>query len=222
MAGGSGRRYGKACPQCKGIEEVFDGREARKDLRKYRKKGLSRTTRMLIDAVSEGGVEGRTLLDVGGGIAAIQHELLRTSISAASDVDASSAYIEAARDEAVRQSHEARISFRHGNFVDVADELEQADIVILDRVICCDHDVEKLVSRSAGLAGRVYGVVYPRDNWVFKIGVRFTNVYMWLIRSSFRAYVHPSSTVDGLVWAEGLTRRFYRKTLLWQVVVYSR
>jgi hypothetical protein len=64
--------------------------------------------------------------------------------------------------------------------------------------------------------------VYPHDNWAFKIAAKLANLYMWLRRSPFRAYVHPSSTVDGLVLAEGLTRRFYRKTLLWQVVVYSR
>lgn len=211
-----------ACPQCQGIEEVFDAKEARKDLKRYRKKGPSKTTKMLIDAVSDGGVEGSTLLDVGGGVGAIQHELLKTGAASAADVDASSAYIGAAKDEAKRLGHDDRVTFRHGNFVDLADELEQADIVTLDRVICCFDDVQNLVSRSARLAKKAYGVVYPRDNWLFKFGVKLTNLYMRVVRSSFRGYIHPTETVDGLVRADGLKPRFYRKTLLWQVVVYGR
>lgn len=210
------------CSQCKGIEEVFDQKEAARELKKYRKKGPSKTTRMLIEAIEEHGVEGRTLLDIGGGVGAIQHELVRAGVATASGVDASSAYLEAAQDEAKRQGHGDRVGFRHGNFVDVAEELGQADIVTLDKVICCYHDVEQLVGLSAGLAARLYGVVYPHDNWAFRLVARLANLYLRLRRRSFRGYVHPSSTVDTLIRSKGLQQRSCRKTLIWQVVVYAR
>ena len=64
--------------QCQGMETFFDNKTAVGDLKAYRKKGPSKTTRMLIDALKAQGVEDMTLLDIGGGVGAIQHELLNS------------------------------------------------------------------------------------------------------------------------------------------------
>ena len=45
----------------------------------------------------------------------------------------------------------------------MSDEIEAADVVTLDRVICCYPDMEALVGRSAERALRLYGLVHPRD-----------------------------------------------------------
>jgi len=132
------------CSQCQGIEGFFDKREAGRKLRLYRKSGPSKTTSILVDAVKEKGVEGKSLLDVGGGVGAIQHELLRAGAERADSVEASTAYIDANREEAARQGHADRITYHHGDFVDIAPTLERADIVTLERVICCYPDVETL------------------------------------------------------------------------------
>jgi hypothetical protein len=55
------------------------------------------------------------------------------------------------------------MSFQYGDFVALAPALSAADVVTLDRVICCYDDMPALVGRSAALAERLYGVVYPRD-----------------------------------------------------------
>src|SRR5947199_213845 len=81
--------------------------------------------------------------------------------SGATDVDASAAYLAAAREEAARQGHAERVAYHHGNFVDLAATLPPADIVTLDRVICCYHDMPALVERSSAKAARLYGLVYP-------------------------------------------------------------
>ena len=80
------------CCQCKGIESVFNEREARSHLKAYREDGPAKTTRLLIEALRAQGVEGMTLLDIGGGVGAIQHELLRDGVVRATAVDASSAW----------------------------------------------------------------------------------------------------------------------------------
>lgn len=211
-----------SCPQCCGIESLFDTKTASKDLRAYQKKGPSKTTRLLIQALKSEGVEGMTLLDIGGGIGAIQHELLKTGATQVTNVDASTAYIEAAKAEAERQGHVDRVTYHYGNFVDLAGAIEAADIVTLDRAICCYHDMPALVGQSAGLARKLYGLVYPRDIWWVKIGVALINFVSWLQRDPFRVFAHPSAAVDALIRQQGLTPRFYRKTLLWQVVVYER
>jgi methyltransferase family protein len=210
------------CCQCKGIESVFDEKEARRHVESYRKGGPAKTTQMLIDALRAQGVEGMTLLDIGGGVGAIQHELLRNGVERATAVDASSAYVKAARKESERQGHAGRVEYVYGNFVDLAPGIAPADVVTLDRVICCYHDVQSLVGLSAEKAGSLYGLVYPRDTWWLRVGIELGNVWLRVTRNPFRAFVHPTRTVEGLVRARGLRRRYYRTTGLWQVVVYGR
>src|SRR3972149_5220101 len=88
-----------SCAQCQGIERMFDRRAAERELRQYRAAGPGGTTRLLIDALKAEGVAGLTLLDIGGGVGAIQHELLRAGGRRATAVDASSADLDAARAE---------------------------------------------------------------------------------------------------------------------------
>jgi predicted TPR repeat methyltransferase len=210
------------CCQCKGFETVFDEKEAQGKLKAYRKGGPAKTTQMLIEALRTQGVEGMTLLDIGGGVGAIQHELLREGVERATGVDASAAYIKVAREEAERQGHAGRVSYRQGNFVDLAPGLEPADIVTLDRVICCYHDVRSLVGLSAAKAGSLYGLVYPQDTWWTRALVRADNLWMWVRRNPFRGFVHPEPVIQALVREGGLTRRYHRLSGPWQVAVYAR
>ncbi len=208
--------------QCHGIETQFNRKSVAKDLKRYREDGPVKTTRILIDALKAEGVKAMTLLDIGGGVGAIQHELLRAGASTAINIEASKAYVEAAKEEAERQGHADRVSCLHGNFVDLADDIPQADIVTLDRVICCYHDMHALVGGSSVLARRFYGIVYPRDTWKSKIENALENLVYWIQRNSFRIFVHPTEAVDRLVRRSGFERRFYREVGTWQVVVYAR
>jgi magnesium-protoporphyrin O-methyltransferase len=210
------------CCQCQGIEAEFDPKQAARKLEAYRAHGPDLTTRILIDALRAEGVEGMTLLDIGGGIGAIQHELLRYGVKSVTDVEASTASIAAARAEHERQGHADRVDYRHGNFCDLAADLPPADIVTLDRVICCYHDMQALVDLSAARARKLYGVVYPRDTWWLKIGFAVENFFYRLRQSSFRTFLHPTAAVESLVRSLGLERRFYRQTLVWQIAIYAR
>jgi hypothetical protein len=210
------------CPQCQGADKLFDKGVAEGDLRDYRRKGPGKTARILLDALKSAGIQNSTLLDIGGGVGILQHELLKSGASAATHVDASSAYLAAAREEAARQGHAERITHHHGNFVDLAPQLPQADVVMLEKVICCYPDMRALVGLSSARAGRLYGVVFPRDSWWMKIGGRLINLVLAIQRSGFRFFVHPTEQIESVIHANGLQRRFYRKTLIWQVIVYSR
>lgn len=211
------------CCQCQGIEGLFNQREARRSLKAYRGKGPARSTRILLDAVrAQGGVEGATLLDIGGGIGAIQLNLLAAGVTAATDVDASTAYLEVAREEAAREGFGDRVTYHHGNFVDLAPSIAPADIVTLDRVLCCYHDLRGLVGSSAAKARRLYGVVYPRDPRFAPLFAAAANLIFRLQRNPFRLFVHRTRDVEALLHAAGLERRFHRTAGLWQVAVYAR
>ena len=123
------------CCQCEGIEQNFDRAKAASKLASYRKKGPQKTTRMLVGALIAADIEDYTLLDIGGGIGAIQHELLKVGVREAVDFEASTAYIEACREEAERQGHAGRIAHQHGDFADINESVKSADIVTLERVI---------------------------------------------------------------------------------------
>ena len=93
-----------------------------------------------------------------------------------------------------------------GDFVAVAQEIAPADLVALDRVICCYPDMASLVGRSASLARRRYGLVYPRDTWLSRVGIRILNLQFRLTRSPFRAYVHRTAEVEAIVASHGLVQ----------------
>src|SRR6266498_2772385 len=99
------------CNQCQGLENLFDSRFAQRDLVAYQRKGPSKQTRVLLNVLREVGVKGRTLLDIGGGIGAIQHELMKSGLDTSIDVDASSAYLAAAQEEAARQGYADRAQY---------------------------------------------------------------------------------------------------------------
>jgi magnesium-protoporphyrin O-methyltransferase len=209
------------CCQCQGIERSFNKKIAARELKQYRKKGPTKTTRMLLEALEAEGLDGNTLLDIGGGIGAIQHELLSNGVSTATTVEASTAYIEVSQAETERLGHDDRVNHLYGNFVDLAADIEPVDIVTLDKVICCYDDMEALVSLSSLRARKWYGLVYPRNNWLNKLIFPLINLYSWAQRNPYRAYLHPTDAVDEIVRRNGMAPRFQSNTAIWQVVVYA-
>jgi magnesium-protoporphyrin O-methyltransferase len=210
------------CCQCQGIACHFNQKATAKKLRQYRQKGPDPTTRLLIEALKTEGVPGLTLLDIGGGIGAIQFALLDAGVVQATGVEASPAYVEAAREEAHRCGQAGRINLLYGNFIDLAPDIPPADIVTLDRVICCYHDMPQLVELSSVRATKLYGLVYPRDRWWVRLGYLVENFLYWLQRTSFRVYLHPTEAVETILQANGWQRCFYKTHGVWQVVLYSR
>lgn len=211
------------CSHCEdGADVLFSDRTARRELRRYRRKGPIQSTRLLIDAIRPRLGTGWTLLDVGGGIGAVQHELLAAGTSRATQVDASPAYLAASREEAARRGHANRVEHRYGDFTEVAGDVADADVVTLDRVICCYPDMEALVKASAAKARRLYGLVYPREHWGTRLLMGAANAYMRLRGSAFRTYLHSDAAVDAMVRSMGFERVSHGRTLMWRVVTYAR
>jgi len=210
------------CPQCVGVEKLFDEKYAQRDLKRYLRKGPVKTTRLLIEAIRAVGVKDLSLLDIGGGIGAIQLELLEAGVSRATDVDAATAYLKIARAEAERRGLANRVEYRSGDFVEEASDIDPADIVTLDRVICCYHDMPKLVSLSAAKAGKIYGLVYPRLNVIMRLARPLINLQFRIKRSPFRFYLHSPAEVDRILRDCGFKRLCESRTPLWQIVVFVR
>ena len=177
------------CCQCEGIEREFDAKDAEHEIEAYRKDGPAETTQILIDALTDQGVEGLSLLDIGGGVGAIQHAMLSAGASTATAVEASTAFARAAKDEARELGWSDKVDVRQGDFIDLAETVVAHDIVTLDRVICCYHDMESLVQLSTARASKMYGLVYPRDVWWNRILSRIGNLALWITRNPFRTFI---------------------------------
>lgn len=212
----------KCCSHCDAADNVFDIGMAQAELEDYRQHGPARETRLIIDTLKQLGVTGLTLLDIGGGVGAIHHELLKAGAAAALDVDASTHYIAASRQEAERQGHSDRLHHRKGDFVSLAEDIDAADVVTLDRVVCCYPDMHALVGLSAERARRFYGLVFPVDRWYTRIGVALLNVTQRIRRDPFRFFVHPTAEVQRILDASGLQQYLHKKGMLWQIMVYVR
>jgi magnesium-protoporphyrin O-methyltransferase len=210
------------CRQCQGIESFFDSKIAARELRRYQKRGPRKTTRLLIKAITSHGVEAGSLLDIGGGIGAIQHELIPGNMRSAISVEAAPAYLHTARQEAERRGYSGQVTYYLGDFVDRAVDLPRTDVVTLDRVLCCYPDMDALVSLSVAKARRLYGVVFPRERWIMKLAFPLMNLISRLQRSPFRVFLHSAVALDAVLYAQGFTLDTYEKTLAWQVRIYSR
>ena len=209
------------CCHCQGLDRFYSEKAARRELNSYRKKGPTKSTRRLLESLSAA-CEGRSLLDIGGGIGAIQHELMAHGASGVTNVDASTAYLKVVQEEAERRGYEDRAKYLHGDFVDLAAELEDADIVTLDRVLCCYPDMKRLVELSSARARNLYCLVYPRPTWYMKFFPPIVNAYFRLRKNPFRVFLHRTEDVNAVVEQSGLNHRSTERSGVWQIVLYSR
>jgi magnesium-protoporphyrin O-methyltransferase len=169
-----------------------------------------------------GAVDGLSVLDIGAGVGAVHLALLEAGASAAVDVDGSPAYIAVAREEAARQNVDERVTYATGDFVELAPTIAPADIVALDRVVCCYPDMGALVAFSAARARRRYGLVYPRDTWWIRAAEVVFNGTLRLFRQRLRMWVHRTRDVEAVIADAGLRPVHRRNGIFWQVVVFER
>jgi magnesium-protoporphyrin O-methyltransferase len=201
----------------------YDETRAASDLRKYRQKGPIPSTQELIEALKAEGVEGATLLDIGGGIGAIQHELLDAGVTHATSVDASAPYLDAAREESRRRGHDDRITYLHGDFVELAESVAPTDIVTLDRVINVYPDWERLVGLAAARARRLYGLVYPRDTRMVRLVIFAMNLMLRVLRKPVRAAIRPGDVIERIARQNGLTPHVSRDVgPAWRIAIFRR
>ena len=210
------------CCQYQGIENMFDKKTAERELKRYLKKGPRKTTVMLLDAIHKEGVQGLDFLDIGGGIGAIQYDLIKAGASSGTSIEASSAYIDVVKKEALQNGLGEKIDFKYGDFTTTASDVDTADIVTLDKVICCYDDMSELVTLSSKLARKIYAVIYPRDVWWTKLAILFMNFYSTVKGSSFRVFIHPTKKVGKIIFGNGLKTKFYATTFFWQVVIFTK
>lgn len=200
----------------------FDAARAHRDLSRYRRRGPDTTTRLLLEAIRGTGLTDGTLLDIGSGIGVIVHELLGTRVGSATLVEAAPAYLTVARDQTNQRGTEDRVRAIEGDAVELGEALPPADLVTLDRVICCYPDATALVAATATRARHLYAVTLPHDRWYVRAVLGLENAVRRLKGSGFRTFVHSVPRIEKQLASIGFHRRAARATLVWYVALYAR
>ncbi|HEX7309919.1 MAG TPA: methyltransferase domain-containing protein [Gaiellaceae bacterium] len=190
--------------------------------KRYRKRGLDKTARRMVEFLEGRGLEGSTVLEVGGGVGEIQIELLERGAARAVNLELSPAYDEEARrlleehglaDRAERRVHDIAVE---------PEGVEPADVVVLHRVVCCYPDYELLLAAAAEHARRAVVFSYPPGNVLWRTWVAGANLFMRLLRREYRAFVHPPRAMLAVLERRGLRATFARSSLVWQVAGLER
>jgi magnesium-protoporphyrin O-methyltransferase len=148
--------------------------------------------------------------------------LLKDVASEATHVDASSAYLKIATEEAKRLGHSEQVKFIHADFTDVADELPQVDVVTLDRVVCCYPNMRGLLKAAAGKSENAIALTYPREQWYIKMVLSLMNLFQRIMKDPFRVFVHSVAEMESVLSREGFRRVSTRRLFVWEMALYQR
>jgi len=212
-----------SCKHCLGANQQFDIKNAKKDLKRYLKRGPRKPTKLLTEAFKKLNLNNLSLLDIGGGVGPIPLELIPQGLTKVTDVDASEGYINVAKAEAKKRSYLNIINYLSDDFIDVYKQVDTHDIVTLDKVICCYPFAEDLLKTSLSKAKTYYALVYPQANWLSKIIAWGLNITLKIRKNPFRSFIHNPKMVNNIILNAGFEKIFYGKTFLsWQVFLYKK
>jgi len=211
----------RACGTPRGYRRIFSERSAHAAAARYRKKGLDGTSRRIVDLLLAQGVEGKTVLEVGGGVGAIQLELLRAGASRAVSIELTPTYELAAAELLEETGLADRVERRVVDFVEAGTEVEAADIVVLNRVVCCYPDMPRLVGTAADHARGTLVLSFPKRRWWTRAVLAMGNGGFRLTRREFHVFLHPPAGIRKEAEAHGLKVRSDQPGLFWEVLTAS-
>jgi 2-polyprenyl-3-methyl-5-hydroxy-6-metoxy-1,4-benzoquinol methylase len=200
----------------------FFSRLARLYRWRFRLFGFEKSQRQLIEGIRQAGLHGQSLLEIGCGAGHLHQALLQAGARRAVGVDLSGRLLEEARRAARQAGLDARTDYRPGDFVQLANEIPAADITILDKVVCCYPEPERLLAAALNRTRRVLALSYPRDRLLTRTGVVLMSALLRLTGCRFRPYVHDPAAIERWITAGGFQRRYSTRTYAWLTDVYVR
>jgi magnesium-protoporphyrin O-methyltransferase len=210
------------CCDPRGCDEFFGDGFARRVAKRYRKRGVDRTARRMVEFLASRGIEGASVLEIGGGVGDIQLELLARGAARTTNLELSDGY----EPEAARLAREAGVEERierrrHDIAVDPAG-VEPADVVVLHRVVCCYPDYERLLGAAADHARRLLVFSHPPRNPVSRAMVAAENLGFRVRGMEFRTFAHPPRGMLGVLERRGLRHTFSHRGFPWLVAGLER
>lgn len=210
------------CCNPRGCDGFFTPRMARRAAKRYREQGIDKTARRMLAFLEQQGIEGATVLEVGGGVGELQVELLKRGAARTVNLELSPAYDEEARLLLREAGLEGRAERRLHDLAVDPNGVEPADVVVLHRVVCCYPDYQRLLGAAAERARRLLVFSYPPRNRVSRLLIAAQNLVFRLRRMEFRTFAHPPARMLEVVEQRGLRRAYAHHPLVWQVAGFER
>ena len=201
--------------------EFFD-KESKKFEKKYRKKGLEKITKSLVDGIEELGIKGMTVLDVGAGIGGAHRELLRRGASKAFATELSKEMINRASNFTDSEGFKDKVEYHLGDIVEMNGEIPEIDITMHDKVICCYEHVDALIDKTLSKTKSIYAFIMPRDRLLTKFGFNVFILVAKLLRWDFRPFIHPLQPILDKMQKAGYELKSEARTIIWHARVFQK
>ena len=205
------------CCDPHGFDKVFSPRFARRMARRYRRRGLGRAERDIVEFLATRGLAGATVLEIGGGVGEIQLELLKRGAARTTNLELVSAYDGPAGELAREAGLADRVERRLHDIVEEPSQVERADVVVLHRVVCCYPDYERLLGTAADHAGRLLVFSHPPRNLAVRAFSSAQNAVLRLTGHSYQSFAHRPEAMLAVLRDHGLTTVHTHRGPVWHV-----
>lgn len=217
------------CADCCG---PHDARIARHFDRMWRQRAtrgalpaLHPVSQRLLDALAvDVGEAAPSVLELGCGGGALVINLLERGATSASGVDLSAESLEVARRRSADAGLADRSSFQVGDGASVP--LAPHDWVVLDRVLCCYPELDRLLGNSVSAAQKRYAFSVPvSSGWrglTNRLWIRLEDAADALRGQPCRGYVHDIRKIEARLVDAGFHRTRSSVARLWYVAVFDR
>jgi hypothetical protein len=138
------------------------------------------------------------------------------------NVELTPTYEAAAAELIVEAGLSDRVERRMMDFTEAGTSVEAADVVVMNRVICCYPDMPKLAGAAAERARGILVMSVPNRRWWTRLGLTLVNFVFRVIRMQFRAFLHQPALILVAVERRGFKTRLNQPGLIWQVVALER
>lgn len=168
------------------------------------------------------GLEGASVLEIGGGVGDIQLELLRRGVSRTTNLELVDAYDQDAADLARTAGLSDRMTRQRVDIAATPDAVDVHDIVVLHRVVCCYPDYQLLLAAAADHAAHVLVFSHPPRNAVSRTFTALENLGFRLTRKSFQTFAHPPAAMVAVAEGRGMYPDYTHHGAVWQIVGLAR
>ena len=169
----------------------------------YNLRGLGKSQQFFVNSLNRLGIANTQLIEIGCGVGALHQTLLLQGAGFAVGVDLADNMLKQAQIAADKNHLSACTRYMQGDFVQIVDSIEPADIMLMDKVVCCYPDADSLLKTALSRTRRILAITYPRNKWWVRAAVAVEAFFLKLSGSSFRSYVHSPLLISHIIQCEG-------------------
>ncbi len=176
----------------------------------------------LVEGITSSNVHNKSILEIGCGVGGLHITLLKEGAGSAVGIDIAQGMLDGAKVLAKELGMETRTKYILGDFAQLNGEIEDADITILDKVVCCYEDVNTLLDKSLAKTRSTYALSFPKSSFLIKLFFGFHITVAKLLHWKFRPHWHDWDAVVKRIESAGFKQMYQNATFFWDVRVFGK